>query len=76
MIKDMVKDIYMEVSNPHNLAIYPPDRSVFFSGYLCSVSFYDCIIKGRLQYLVFVSYFSSRTPASTVCVSVRAYHQD
>lgn len=49
------------------MAEYPPGRLVFF-GYLCSVSFYDCIIKGSLQYLVFVSYFSSCTPARTTCV--------
>lgn len=29
--------------------MYPPGRSVFFGGYLCSVSFYDCVIKGRLS---------------------------
>lgn len=50
------------------MAEYPPGRLVFFGGYLCSVSFYDCVIKGRLQYLVFVSYFSSCTPARTTCV--------
>jgi len=62
-----------EVSNRQNLTVYPPGRSVF-SRYLCSVSFYDCVIKGRLQHLVFVSYFSPRTPAPPVRVC--GHHQD